>query len=227
MNQKSENAMPNSFQQLLEEYRSMGIHFLKLVTKKKEYLLILNDSYYLTYWDDSEDVVYSIVIHPKQGVDKAPIEHCDMNHRNLDEWYKEVRQSFEAREDKDSYEPPHRRNIRISYVNEDEKVPLKDFLAVIPRTEYRTFGNFILFLEVGTGLRKTENSYYPDEKSHPFINLWMHRKEMRRLRYELEHPTQMVAIHTDDIREIYPAVYGARFAFDDGDVKVLRDVLIK
>ncbi len=227
MNRQEENADVNPLKQILEEYRSMGVHFLKVTTWKKEYLLILNDSYYLTYWDDFEDIVYSIVIRPKEGTKKEPIEYCDMKHRNLNEWYKDVRTAFEARDDKDSYEQPHRRDIRIGYLNEDERVPLKDFVSIIPRTEYRIFGDYVLFLEIGTGLRKVEKSYHPAEKGPQFISLWMHSHEMRRFRYELDHMIRMVTIHTSDIREIVPAVCDARFAFDDGDVKVLKSILVE
>ena len=217
----------SSFEQLLQEYRTMGIHFLKVVTTKKEFLLILNDSYYMTYWDDSQEVVFSIVISPKEGVAKEPIEHYDMNQRNLDEWYKEVRRDFEARPDKDDYNPPHRKDIRISYMNEMERAPLKDFVAIIPRTEYRVFGDYIMFLEIGTGLKRAEKYYHANEPNvNPVIDLWLNRKALRRFNYELEHVEQALTIHANDIKEIRPAVYGTRFAFDDGDVKILRDIFV-
>ncbi len=227
MERKEETADTNPLKQIINEYRSMGVHFLKVTTRKREYLLILNDSYYLTYWDDFEDIVYSIVIRPKEGTGKTPIEYCDMKHRSLNEWYKDVCSAFEVREDKDSYVRPHRRDIQIGYMNEDERVPLKDFLSIIPRTEYRIFGDYIMFLEIGTGLRKVEKSYHPAEKNHSFINLWMHQHEMRRFQYELEHMIRMVTIHASNIMEIVPAVCDARFAFDDGDVKVLKSILIE
>ncbi len=215
------------FEKLLQEYRSMGIHFLKIYTTKREFLLILNDSYYMTQWDDSKDLVFSIKLNPKEGINKEPIEHYDMNQRSLDEWYKEIRKAYDARPDKDDFEPPHRRNIRISYQGESEYAPLKDFVSIIPRTEYRIFGDYIMFLEIGTGLHRAEKYYrVNDPNVKPVINLWLNRKELRRFEFELEHAEQAITIHASDIKGIRPAMYGTRFAFDDGDVKILKDIYV-
>ncbi len=214
-----------SFAQLLAEYRSLGVHFLKLVTDKQEYLFIMDDSYYMTYWEDTEDIVYSLTLQPKTGSGAAPLEFYEMNHRNLQEWYQDAKKSFAARADKDLYEEPHRSNIRISYLNDETKVPLKDFLDIIPRTEYRVCGSYILFLEMGTSLKKIEKVYHEGEEKWPaFLNLCMHRKEIRRFTYEQVHTEHMLSLHESAIKSVLPADYGSRFVFDDGDIRVFRHI---
>ena len=215
----------SGFERVLAEYRSLGVHFLKLVTDKQEYLFIMDDSYYMTYWEDNEDIVYSLTLQPREGSGAEPLEFYEMNHRNLQEWYQEAKKSFAARKDKELYEAPHRRNIRISYLNDDTKVPLKDFLDIIPRTEYRACGSFLLFLEMGTSLRKMEKIYRQGEDKLPsFLNLCMHHKEIRRFTYELVHKEHMLSLHESAIKAILPADYGSRFVFDDGDIRVFRHI---
>ena len=215
----------SDFDRVLAEYRSLGVHFLKLLTDKQEYLFIMDDSYYMTYWEDTEDIVYSLTLQPKAGSGAEPLEFYEMNHRNLQEWYQEAKKNFAARADKELYEEPHRRNIRISYLNEENKVPLRDFLDIIPRTEYRSCGDYILFLEIGASLKKIEKVYHQGEEKLPsFLNLCMHRKEIRRFTYERVHTEHMLTLHKSAIKSILPAEYGSRFVFDDGDIRVFRHI---
>jgi len=215
----------SDFSRLLAEYRSLGVHFLKIATDKQEYLFIMDDSYYMTHWDDAEDIVYSLTLQPKDGSNVEPLAFYEMNHRNLQAWYQEAKASFAQRDDKDLYEEPHRNNIRISYLNEDKKVPLRDFLDIMPRTEYRVCGDYVLFLEIGTDLKKVEKSYHDSGIAEPaFLNNWMHRREFRRFHYQLIGKEHMVTLPKFVIRSIMPVDYGTRFVFDDGDVRVFRHV---
>ena len=50
-------------------------------------------------------------------------------------------------------------------MSEDEKVSLKDFLAVVPRTNYKIVVSFLLCDEIGSGLDKKELPYKADNST--------------------------------------------------------------
>ena len=113
-------------------------------------------------------------------------------------------------------------------MNEDEKVPLKDFLAVVPRTGYKLFSDYLLCDEIGSGLRKEERAYKSDDSTIVAqFRFWLRLEEIKPFNYVLEDPVKSPAINLAEIEEIIPAHTNVRFVFDDGSVRVLKELLDK
>ena len=215
------------FENLLKEYRSRGIHFIHLKTDKRDLFFIIDDSYYLTYRDDKKEIALSIPLLPKDNKHEK-IYHYNTNNRSIDEWYDNVNALYNMMSDKDFYNAPNFYDIQMNYLNEEEKVPLKDFLAVIPKTTYKLIGNYIIFDQIGCGLDKTKKKYHVEESGiTPLIRYWLNEEEMSSFNYELREPINSLAINFDDIEEIVPAHTNVRFVFDNGSVKVFKKILDK
>ena len=198
--------MKDKFESLLHEYRRQGVHFLKLKTSYRDLFLILDDAYYLTYRDASKEIAVSIPIKPKSS-DRAVIDHYNTNNRSFDEWFQHVCEL-------------------INYMNEDEKVPLKDFLALLPKTDYRFFSDYIFFEQIGEGFEKVEKNYRVEESSiNPLIRYWRHFDEIKPFVYEPFNPVEKLAVNLYDILEIVPEPQSARFVFDTGSVQILKKLL--
>lgn len=216
---------PKEFEDLLEEYRARDIHFLHLKTNLREWFFVIDDSYYLTYRDDKKEIVVSWLIKPKDDAHE-PIYFYNTNKRGFNQWYGDVVDQYDKMEDKEFYHEPFYQDIFISYMNEDEKVPLKDFLAVIPRTEYKIFGNFLLCDEIGSGLDKKELPYRSEDSTiGNQIRFWLNMEEIKPFNYVLSEPVKSPAINLAEIEEIIPAHTDIRFVFDDGSVRVLKQLL--
>ena len=111
-------------------------------------------------------------------------------------------------------------------MNEDEKVPLKDFLAVIPRTNYKIFGSFLLCDEIGSGLDKKELPYKTDNSTIANqFKFWLRMEDIAPFNYVLREPVKSSAINLAEIEEIIPAHTNVRFVFDDGSVRALKQIL--
>ena len=152
------------FEALLDEYRAKDIHFLHLKTNTRDWFFVIDDSYYLTYRDDKKEIVVSWLVKPKDNSHEE-FYFYNTNGRSFNLWYGEVIAEFEAMDDRKFYNEPYYEDLYFNYLNEDEKVPLKDFLAVIPRTNYKIFGNYLLCDEIGSGFDKVEKSYKSDTSS--------------------------------------------------------------
>lgn len=217
--------MKDKFEALLQEYRHQNVHFLKLKTSYRDLFLILDDAYYLTYRDASKEIAVSIPIKPKNS-SRAEVEHYNTNNRSFDEWFNHVWELYETMSDKDEYNPPNFVDIRINYMNEDEKVPLKDFLAVLPKTDYKFFSDYIFFEKIGEGFEKVEKDYRVEESSiNPLIRYWRHFDEIKPFVYEPFNPVERLAVNLYDILEIVPEYQSARFVFDTGSVQILKKLL--
>lgn len=217
--------MKDKFESLLQEYRRLGVHFVNVKTGNRELFLILDDSYYLTYRDSSKEIAVSIPIKPKDS-DREEISHYNTNNRSFDEWYNDVCDAYEEMSDKDKYHAPNYMDIRINYMNEDEKVPLKDFLAVLPKTSYKFFGDYVMFDKIGAALTKVERRYHVDEDSiNPLIRYWRHFDEIKPMVFEYVDPIENLAINLHDIEEVSPRHSSARFVFDNGSVQILKEIL--
>ena len=111
-------------------------------------------------------------------------------------------------------------------MNENEKVPLKDFLAVVPRTNYKLFGDFLLCDKIGNGLKKVERSYKSDDSTIAAqFRFWLNLDEIKPFNYVLDEPIKFPAINLAQVEEIIPAHTNVRFVFDDGSVRVLKQIL--
>ena len=219
--------MQNLFNELLDEYRKQGLHFLNIKTTRRDLFFVLDDSYYLTYRDASKEIVFSIPIKPKAGSGAKTIFQYNTNNRALDDWFDDVVcKEFAEMDDRDNYLDPNFNDIEISYMNEDQKVPLKKFLAVLPRTEYKVLGNMIFFKRIGSDVKKVERAYQTEERSiNPLIRYWLNSDEIKPSVYELVNPIEALTINVEDIEEITGRPTNARFVFDDGSIRMLRDVL--
>ena len=111
-------------------------------------------------------------------------------------------------------------------MNEEEKVPLKDFLSVIPKTNYKIFGTFLLCDEIGSGLDKKELPYKSDNSTIANqFKFWLRMEDITPFNYILRDPVKFPAINLAEIEEIIPAHTNVRFVFDDGSVRVLKQIL--
>ena len=143
---------------------------------------------------------------------------------------KDYASDFEDMPEKEFYHVPHYKDIHISYMNEDEKVPLKNFLSVIPRTTYKILNNYIIFDEIGTGLDKVEKRYQAaqEDSMGAQTKYWLHfnDEEIRAFNYVIAEPLKKFsAINLDAVTEIIPAHTSVRFVFDTGSVDVLKKIL--
>lgn len=217
------------FENLLNEYRGRGVHFIHLKTPEQNLFFVLDDSYYLTYRDDKKEISLSLKLRPRDENHKE-IYFYNTNNRSFDEWFRDVSDEYENMDENSFYHHPHCRDIFINYVNEEEKVPLKDFLAVVPKTNYKIIGNYIIFDEIAGGLRKEKKSYkvgQADTMSSQ-IKYWLHfdEEEIQGFNYLPDNPCKSgTAINLDFLQEIIPAHTNVRFIFDDGSVKILKKIL--
>ena len=215
------------FAALLDEYRARDIHFLHLKTNERDWFFIIDDSYYLTYRDDKKEIVLSLKIVPRDDKHEDYYFY-NTNNRPFDDWYNDVCEQFNRLDDKEFYHAPHYENIYINYMNEEEKVPLKDFLAVIPRTDYLIFGNYLLCDEIGSGLDKNERAYKTDDSTIANqIKFWLRMDDIKPFNYVLREPVNSPAINLSQVNEIIPAHTSVRFIFDNGSVEVLKKILNK
>ena len=213
------------FEALLDEYRARDIHFLHLKTATRDWFFVIDDSYYLTYRDDKKEIVISLLIKPRDDKHEDYYFY-NTNNRSFDEWNADVCERYNKMDGKEFYHAPHYENIFISYMNENEKVPLKDFLAVVPRTDYMLFGNYLLCDEIGSGLDKSERSYRTDDSTiGAQIRYWLNFEDIKPFNYVLRDPVNSPAINLGEIEEIIPAHTSVRFIFDNGSVKVLKRLL--
>ena len=220
--------MRESFEQLLKAYRDINVHFLNIKTEIRELFMVLDDSYYLTYRDSSKEIVFSIPLKPKVKGGEV-IYMYNTNNRHLDEWYDNVCEAYDIMSDRTEYQPPNYNDIHISYLNEEEKGPLKDFLALLPKTECKFFGNYVMFGNIGERLEKVEKAYTNKEGMHipAQIRNWLHfdEEEMKPFNFEPVNPAENLTINLNSIREITPSPYSVRFIFDDGSIRVLKKIL--
>lgn len=219
----------SEFEKILQFYRENGVHFLHLNTSQRSLFLILDDSYYLTYRDDKKEIVLSIMLNPRDNNHK-PIYLYRTNDRSFDDWYSDVCKDFEIMPEKEFYHAPHYRDIYINYMNENDKVPLKNFLAVIPQTKYQILNNYIIFEEIGTGLDKVEKKYQAaqEDSMASQIKYWLHfnDEDIKAFNYVIAEPLKKFsAINLDAVTEIIPAHTNVRFVFDTGSVNVLKKIL--
>ena len=213
------------FEALLDEYRAQNIHFLHLKTNTRDWFFIIDDSYYLTYRDDKKEIVVSWLVKPKDDKHEE-FYFYNTNNRGFNQWYGDVIHDFEAMDDKEFYHEPYYEDLYINYMNEDEKVPLKDFLAVIPRTNYKIFGSFLLCDEIGSGLDKKELPYKTDNSTIANqFKFWLRMEDIAPFNYILREPVKCPAINLAEIEEIIPAHTNVRFVFDDGSVRALKQIL--
>lgn len=217
------------FEKLLQEYRSKGVHFLHLNTSMRSLFFILDDSYYLTYRDDKKEIALIIMLEPRDDKHK-PIYLYRTNDRSFDDWFADACKDFEDIPDKEFYHVPHYRNIYMNYINEAEKVPVKDFLAFIPKTNYNIINNYIIFEEIGTGLDKVGKNSKPmqDDTISAQIKYWLrfNEEEIKAFNYVIaELMKKFSAINLDAIEEIIPAHTSVRFVFDNGSIEVLKKIL--
>ena len=217
------------FEALLDEYRKRNIHFVHLKTATQDLFLILNDSYYLTYRDDKKEIAISLLLRPRDK-DHEALYFYNTNNRRLDEWYQDVCEEYYDFEDNQFYHHPHYEDIYINYLNEDEKVPMKDFLAVIPKTNYKIIGNYIIFDEIAEGLTKEKKSYKvgQDDTMSAQIKYWLHfnDEDIQGFNYVPYSPQKPgTTLNLDALEMIIPAHTNVRFIFDNGSVKVLKEIL--
>ena len=193
------------FEALLEEYRAQNIHFLHLKTNTRNQFFIMDDSYYLTYRDEKKEIVVSWLVKPKDNKHEA-FYFYNTNNRGFNQWYGDVIHEFDNMEEKNFYHEPHYNDLYINYMNEEEKVPLKDFLAVIPRTNYKIFGDFLLCDEIGTGLDKKEKYYRSEDSTIANqFKFWLRMEDIAPFNYVLHNPIKFPAINLNQIEEIIPA----------------------
>lgn len=217
----------DEFERLLDEYRARDIHFLHLKTNSREWFFIIDDSYYLTYRDDKKEIAVSWLIKPRDDKHEE-FYFYNTNNRGFDEWYGDVVAQYDAMEDREFYHEPYYEDIYINYMNEEEKVPLKNFMAVVPRTNYKIFGNFLLCDEIGSGLKKEEKAYRSENST--LVNqfrFWLQLEEIKPFNYVLEDPVKSPAINLSQIEEIIPGHTNVRFVFDNGSVHLLQTLLKK
>lgn len=213
------------FEALLDEYRTQNVHFLHLKTPLRDWFFIIDDSYYLTYRDDKKEIVASWLIKPKDD-SHEPFYFYNTNKRGFNQWYGDVIDQFDKMDDKNFYHEPFYQDIFISYMNEDEKVPLKDFLAVIPRTNYKIFGDFLLCDEIGSGFDKKELPHKGDDSTiGNQIRFWLNMEEIKPFNYVLSDVVKFPAINFNQIEEIIPSHTNIRFVFDDGSTRLLKQLL--
>lgn len=219
--------MQNLFTELLDEYRKQGFHFLNIKTRHRDLFFVLDNSYYLTYRDESKEIVFSIPIKAKPGSGAQTVYQYNTNNRSLDDWYDDVVcKDYAEMDDRDKYLAPDFNDIEISYMNEEQKVPLKKFLALLPRTEYKVLGNMIFFNRIGSDVKRVEKAYHQEERSiNPLIRYWLNSEEIQPSVYELVNPVEALTINVDDIEEITGRPTNTRFVFDDGSIRMLRDIL--
>ena len=219
--------MQNLFNELLDEYRRQGLHFLNIKTRHRELFFVLDDSYYLTYRDETKEIVFSLPLKPKPNSGAKLIYQYNTNNRPLDDWYDDaVCAEYAIMNDRDKYFEPDFRDIEISYMNEEQKVPLKKFLALLPRTNYKVLGNMIFFERIGSDVKRVERAYHTEERSiNPIIRYWLNSDEIKPSIYELVNAVEALTINVDDIEEITGRPTNARFVFDDGSIRMLRDIL--
>lgn len=219
--------MQNLFTELLDEYRKQGFHFLNIKTRHRDLFFVLDNSYYLTYRDESKEIVFSIPIKAKPGSGAQTVYQYNTNSRSLDDWYDDVVcKDYAEMDDRDKYLAPDFNDIEISYMNEEQKVPLKKFLALLPRTEYKVLGNMIFFNRIGSDVKRVEKAYHQEERSiNPLIRYWLNSEEIQPSVYELVNPVEALTINVDDIEEITGRPTNTRFVFDDGSIRMLRDIL--
>ena len=220
--------MRDKFESLLKSYIEIGVHFLNLKTARKEFFMILDDSYYLTYRDSSKEIAMSIPLKPKvKGAET--IHMFNTNSRPLDDWHKDVCDVYDIMSDRTEYQPPSYNDIHISYMNEDEKVPLKDFLAVLHKTNCKFFGEYVMFDKIGERLEKVEKAYTNKEGVHipAQIRNWLHfdEEEMKPFNFEIVNPIENFTLNLNYVEEITPSPYSTRFIFDNGSVQVLKKIL--
>lgn len=215
------------FEALLDEYRAQNIHFLHLKTNLRDWFFIIDDSYYLTYRDDKKEIVLSWLVKPKDDSHEE-FYFYNTNNRGFNLWYGDVIHEFDQMEDKNFYHEPYYEDLYFNYMNEDEKVPLKDFLAVVPRTNYKIFGDFLLCDQIGSGLDKNEKSYRVNDSGiSAQFKFWLNFEDIKPFNYVLRDPMKFPAINLSQIEEIIPAHTNVRFVFDDGSVRVLKELLKK
>lgn len=213
------------FESLLDEYRARDVHFLHMKTNTRDWFFIIDDSYYLTYRDDKKEIVVSWLIKPRDDKHEE-FYFYNTNNRGFDEWYGDVVAEFDKMEDKQFYHEPYYEDIYISYMNEDEKVPLKDFMAVVPRTDYKLFGDYLLCGEIGGGLKKEERAYKSNDSTlMNQFRFWLRQEEIKPFNYVLDDPIKCPAINLAQVEEIIPAHTNVRFVFDNGAVHLLRTLL--
>ena len=216
---------PEQFENLLEEYRAQNIHFLHLKTNTRNWFFIMDDSYYLTYRDDKKEIVVSWLVKPKDDAHEE-FYFYNTNNRGFNQWYGDVIHEFDQMEEKNFYHEPYYNDLYINYMNEDEKVPLKDFLAMVPRTNYKIFGDFLLCDEIGEGLDKKEKSYRSEDSTIANqFKFWLRMEDIAPFNYVLRDPIKFPAINFNQIEEIVPAHTNVRFVFDDGSVRALKQIL--
>jgi len=213
------------FANLLEEYRERDIHFLHIKTNTRDWFFVIDDSYYLTYRDDKKEIVVSWLVKPKDN-EHEKFYFYNTNSRGFNQWYGDVIAEYEAMPEKNFYHEPFYQDLYINYMNENEKVPLKDFLAVVPRTNYKLFGDFLLCDEIGGGLKKQERNYKSDNSTLATqFRFWLNLEEIKPFNYVLDEPIKSPAINLAQVEEIIPAHTNVRFVFDDGSVRVLKQIL--
>ena len=213
------------FEALLDEYRARDIHFLHLKTNTRDWFFVIDDSYYLTYRDDKKEIVVSWLVKPKDDKHE-PFYFYNTNNRGFNLWYGDVIAEFDAMDDKQFYNEPYYEDLYFNYMNENEKVPLKDFLAVVPRTNYKLFDDYLLCDEIGSGLDKVEKSYKVDNSSIANqFRFWVRQEEIKPFNYVLRDPVKSPAINLEQVEEIIPAHTNVRFVFDDGSVRLLKELI--
>ena len=213
------------FEALLDEYRARDIHFLHLKANLHDWFFIIDDSYYLTYRDDKKEIVVSWLVKPKDDKHEE-FYFYNTNGRGFNQWYGDVIYEYDNMDEREFYHEPFYQDLYINYMNEEEKVPLKDFLAVVPRTNYKLFGDFLLCDEIGSGLDKDEKSYKGDNSIiGAQFRFWTRQEEIKPFNYILREPVKSPAINLAQIEDIIPAPTNVRFVFDDGSVRVLKQIL--
>ena len=213
------------FEALLDEYRAQNIHFLHLKTNTRDWFFVIDDSYYLTYRDDKKEIVVSWLVKPKDA-DHEEFYFYNTNNRGFNQWYGDVIHDFEEMDDKEFYHEPYYEDLYINYMNEEEKVPLRDFLAVVPRTNYKIFGSFLLCDEIGSGLDKKDLPYKTDNSTIANqFKFWLRMEDIAPFNYVLREPVKFPAINLDEVEEIIPAHTNVRFVFDDGSVRLLKELI--
>ena len=186
---------------------------------------IIDDSYYLTYRDDKKEIVVSWLVKPRDDKHEEFYFYNTNNH-GFNQWYGDVIAEYDAMDEREFYHEPFYQDLYISYMNEDEKVPLKDFLAVVPRTNYKLFGNFLLCDEIGSGLKKEQRAYKGDDSTIAAqFRYWLNMEEIKPFNYIVDEPVKSPAINLAQVEEIIPAHTNVRFVFDDGSVRVLKQIL--
>ena len=108
-------------------------------------------------------------------------------------------------------------------------IPLKDFLAVLHKTNCKFFGDYVMFDKTGERLEKIEKNYTNKEGVHipAQIRNWLHfdEEEMKPFNFELVNPIENFALNLNCVEEITPSPYSAGFIFNNGSVQVLKKIL--